>query len=143
MADTESEAKKVLELDANNASAHLVLALLYSRQERWAEALSCAENASTRIPYSVGVLGGILAHIGQVNRAEELRRKLLPCDIYGAPLGLYYFYFISGELEKAAKWLVKAIEHRQATFHIASAYLRSTAHWPTIARAMNLPEEAG
>ena len=142
-ADAESAAKEVLALDANYASAYVTLALLYSHQERWAEALSCAEKAATKIPFSVGILGGILAHMGQVNRAEELRQKLLLCDIYGASLGLFYFYLISGELGEAAKWLEKAIENRQGTFHIASSYFRSTTQWPIIARAMNLPEEAG
>ena len=139
----ESEAKKVLKLDANYPTAYLTLALLYSHQERWAEALSCAEKASDRIPYAVGVLGGILMCMGQEDRAEKLRQKLLPCDIYAAPLGLFYFHLICGDLVNAAKWLERAIEHRQGTFHIASVYFRSTAQWPAIARAMNLPGEAG
>jgi TPR repeat protein len=67
----------------------------------------------------------------------------MPGKAYGAPLGLCYFHFLCGEIDRAADWLEKAIEQRHpAAAVIASIFFRSTSRWPALAKLMNLPEEA-
>jgi TPR repeat protein len=120
------------------------LALAYVRQENWTEALHFAEKASVLlIPSTIGTLAGILRRMGEANRAEELIQKLMPGETYGAPIGLFFFHFICGDIDKAADWLEKAIEQRHPAAAIyASMYFRSTSRWPALAKLLNLPEEA-
>ena len=56
--DAEREARKILKFDANFGTAEAVLALIYIQQERWTDALSFAERASSIIPYSIGIVAG-------------------------------------------------------------------------------------
>ena len=117
------------------------MALIYIQQERWTDALSFAERASETVPYSIGIVAGILKRIGQTNRAADLIHTLKPHETYGAMLGLFYYHFISSENEEAIKWMEKAIEHRDSTFQVAPMLYRFTSRWPQIAKLMNLPEE--
>jgi tetratricopeptide (TPR) repeat protein len=142
LAKAQAEAHKVLELDENDTSASVVLAITYARQQKWTEALHFTEKCPP-MPFTNGILAGVLKRMGKVNRAEELIQKLMPGEAYGVPFGLYSFYFLCGDIDRAADWLEKAIEqrHPKATY-TASIYFRSTSRWSGLARLLNLPEEA-
>jgi len=143
LSEAQAEEHKILEFEENHQLASYVLALTYARQEKWPEAVRFAEKASSSMPSAIGVLGGVLRRIGEVDRAEELLQKLMTGETYSAPLGLVTFYRVSGEIEKAADWLEKTIEQRHPNAAVfATLYFRSTSRWPALARLMNLPEEA-
>jgi tetratricopeptide (TPR) repeat protein len=145
LAEAQVEAHKVLEFEENHMWASWILANTYARQEKWTEALHFAEKeSSSLIPQHIGTLAGVLRRMGEMKRAEELLQKLMSGETFGAPLGLCHFYFVCGEMDKAADWLEKAIEQRHPLAGaFASMYFRSSSRWPTLARLMNLPEEIG
>jgi eukaryotic-like serine/threonine-protein kinase len=145
LADAQAEALKILELEEYNTNALFILAFINARQEKWTEALHFAEKASPTIsPQIIGTLAGVLKHMGEVSRAKELIQKLMPGESYGAPMSLFFVHFLCEEMDKAADWLEKAIEQRLPLAAIyAPIFFRSTSRWPTLARLMNLPEEAG
>lgn len=94
-------------------------------------------------PFAIGTLAGALRQMGEVDRAEELRQKLMLGEAYGAPLGLAFYYLLCGETNKAADWLEKAIEQRHPNaMAIALRQFRSTSRWAALADLVNLPEEA-
>jgi serine/threonine-protein kinase len=144
LAEAQAEAHKVLEFEENDWRVWIVLAFGYARQEKWPEALHFAEKLSFPLapPQAIGTLAAVLKRMGEANRAEALVQKLMPGETYGAPLGLCYFHFLCGEIDKAADWLEKAIEQRHPLAAIiASEFFRSSPRWPALAKMMNLPEE--
>ena len=58
------------------------------------------------------MLAGILLRTGKKKRAEELIRKLMPGEAYGAPLALAWCYRVSGEFDRCADWVGKVAEQR-------------------------------
>ena len=143
LADAQAELHKGLEFEQSQGDPHAYLAMTYARQEKWAEALHFAERASPMKPGNVGILAGVLKRMGQENRAEELIQKLMPGEAYGAPSGLSLFYFVCGELDRAAEWWEKVIEQRFPAIQLTALICsRSSPRWPRIAELMNLPEEA-
>jgi tetratricopeptide (TPR) repeat protein len=143
LAEAQAESLKCLEFEENDVLSSFTLAITYARQEKWTEALHFAEKATPMIPQAIGALAGILKRMGEVKRAEELLQKLMPCETYGAPIGLFYFCFVCGDIDRAADWLEKAIQQRQPNAALfASIYFRSSSRWPELASLMNLPEEA-
>jgi len=146
LADAQVEARKILELEENSSHALVVLALTYARQEKWVEAAetlrSFAERASSVTPQFIGTLAGALKIIGEVNRAEDLIKRLMPGEAYGAPFGLALYYLLCEEMDRAAEWWEKVIEQRHPLASIyGSIFFRSTSRWPALARLMNLPED--
>jgi tetratricopeptide (TPR) repeat protein len=141
--EAQAEAQKILELEKNLPWASQMLALTYVRQGNWKEALHVAENASPMIPEVMGTLAGVLKHLGEDKRAEELVGKLLSCNGYVASIGLAHYYHMCGELDKAAEWIEQAIEQRNpGAIGAAFSLFRSSSRWPALARMLNLPEEA-
>jgi hypothetical protein len=112
-----------------------------------AEALAFAEKTYTLVPgnsFAVGLLAGMLARTGDVNRAERLLEKLGAGEAYGAPAGLVCYHVVRSELDLAAGWFEKAIAQRDTRApwilpRIFGNVLTSSAHWPRLARMMNLP----
>jgi serine/threonine-protein kinase len=144
MADAQAELHRILEFEENHVIASMFLALTYARQEKWVEALHLAEKATPMIPQAIGVLAGMMRHMGEVKRAEELIQKLMPGEAYNAPVGLCHFYFLCGEINRAADWLEKAIEQRYPNAAvIASMFFHSSPRWSSLAGLMNLPAEVG
>ena len=97
-----------------------------------------AENS----PSTVGLLAGILARLGEVDRLDALVARLREM----APLGFFWYHLLRSEIEVAADYYAKMIEQRdsEATL-LASARLlqplRSSPRWPALAKLMNLPVE--
>jgi tetratricopeptide (TPR) repeat protein len=138
--------REIVELDENLFPAYEALARYYVSREMFAEALGAAKKAHSLAPRfmsATGMLAALLLRNGEKDRAEELLRTLEPGDAYGAPVDLCTFYLVSGDAEKAADWLAKAIEQRYPSIPIMLALVpsvRSGPRWPTLARMMNWPE---
>ena len=123
------------------------LASLSLSQGRLEEALQNAETAYAVAPPSpqvMGALGGLLARVGEVERAEELRKRLSSLTDYQTTLGSLFFYTFSGDLDRAAEWCEKAIEERSPSLTLGLEGpvlhpLRTSSHWPRLAKLMNLP----
>ena len=138
--DARREANKILEFEENHAWASYFLALTYAFQAKWDEALQAAEKGFPLIPPLQGTLAGILRCTGKVDRAEEMVRKLMPGDSFGAPFGISNYYLVCGETDKAADWLVRTVEQRHPLATIFLPLLRSSPRWPALAGLINLPE---
>jgi hypothetical protein len=107
--------------------------------EKWREALHFAEKATPMIPFGLGLLAGILMHLGETNRAEGLIQKLISEEPYGTPSGLCVFYLMIREMDKCADWVEKTIEQRHLNaVHFALWLGRSSPRWPALAKRMNL-----
>jgi hypothetical protein len=92
----------------------------------------------------VGALAGILACLGERDRAEQLAGNIPKT----APVGWVLFHRFCSNMEAAADWYEKAIEQR----HPAAAWwsrsalfkpLRESPRWPKLAKMMNLPQGVG
>ena len=143
LAEAEAELHKALEFEENHAAASVILTITYALQTKWDEALHFAEKATPQmIPMVMGTLAGVLRRTGEVTRAEELIQKLMPGETYGAPLGLCYFYFVCGEIDKAADWWEKAIQQRHPLAVQIARLFKSSPRWPALAKLIHLPEEA-
>jgi hypothetical protein len=111
-----------------------------------AEARSAAERTFTLAPWyppGVGVYAGVLVRTGDRQRGHEVIRSLGSRERYGVPIGWALFHTACGELDSAAEWFARAIEERYsmvgAFLHSAvGGSLRRSAHWPSLARLMNL-----
>ena len=89
----------------------------------------------------VGRVPGLRA---RPRRGHAVVRSLGPRERYGVSIGWARFHLACGELESAAEWFARAIDERYsmvgAFLHSAMAgSLRRSAHWPPLARLMNLP----
>ena len=144
MAEAEAETNKALEVEECYFPALRVLTFIKARQEKWTEALQFAEKAAPSTPDSIGTLAGVLERMGEMRRAEELIKELMLGDTYGAPNGLFNYYLLGGNMDRAVECWEKVIEQRHPLAAIiASIYLRNTSRWPMLAKLMNLPEETG
>jgi predicted Zn-dependent protease len=123
-----------------------ILADLYAARDMMAEARHVAKQAFTLAPWyapSVGVYAGALVGTGDREGGRDLMRSLGSAENYGVSIGWALFHTTCGELDAAAEWFARAIEERYSMVgaFLQSAIgqpLRSSAHWPSLARRMNL-----
>ena len=109
------------------------------------EARQAAEKSVRAAPWrssAVGLLAGILARLGEVDRLDELVARLREM----APLGFFWYYLVRSEIEVAADYYAKMIERRdpEATHLAPTPFLqplRESPRWPALAKMMNLPVE--
>jgi Flp pilus assembly protein TadD len=136
-----TEVERVLELHENHPAALVRRADIYARLGRDAEALQSAERAyAPWNPQSVRTLAGLLARNGDRARAEAVLQasKNAP-DAYGAPRELFIFHALSGEVERAAYWLEKAMQQRDpAALSLARRFAGTGQGFPDLAKMMNL-----
>jgi serine/threonine protein kinase/Tfp pilus assembly protein PilF len=139
---------QTLELDGNFLVASMWLGACYTSRGRFAEALAHAEKALQFVPWqleSTGWMAGLLARAGEGRRAQELVQRLMPGDAYGAPIGLYFFHIVSGNIDEAAYWIERAIAQRQPSViqylqcPVAQP-LRKSPRWSALAKMVNMPE---
>jgi len=112
------------------------------------EAVVSAEKAYLLVPWLpqvIGLLAGLLARTGDRSRADVLLPKLGDGQAYGTPLGFLLYYLASGEIDRAGHWAEKVIEQRHplAVPILRQPYakdLKSSPHWPTLMKLVNLPE---
>jgi eukaryotic-like serine/threonine-protein kinase len=137
------EARKAIEIDEHTWNYHLSLALGYSYQGRFAEGREPAERAfqlAPRHPYSIGNLAGILACLGEKDRADQLVAQMPET----AATGLMFYHCYCSNIDAALDWCEKAIEirHPGAVSAACSTFLkplRESPRWAAIAKKMNLP----
>jgi tetratricopeptide (TPR) repeat protein len=136
------EARKAMELEDGNRGAQLIIALSYFFQGKLAEARHSAEEAFRVAPWNplaVGLLAGLLATVGDNERAGKL------LELCGTmPSGKIVYYLVCSEIDAAIDWYERDIElHEPGAAYLASAGflkpLRASPRWPKLAKMMNLP----
>jgi predicted Zn-dependent protease len=135
------------ELDPGFFWTYSVLAELYVARDMMAEALPIAKQAFTLAPWyapSVGVYAGALVRTGDREGGREVARSLGSSENYGVSIGWALFHTTCGDLDAATEWFARAIEERYSMVgaFLQSAIgqpLRSSVHWPSLARLRNLP----
>ena len=85
---------------------------------------------------------------GNHERSQALVNQLLPGTTFGAPFGLALYYLATGDLDRCADWLEKAIEQRDpwVSFllnvgNIGGRVMWSSPRWPRLAQLMNVTPE--
>jgi serine/threonine-protein kinase len=144
--DADAVLAKSREIDPDFFWTYDVLASHYIARDMMTEAHAAAERTFTLAPWyppGVGTYAGVLVRAGEGERGHAAVRSLGPRERYGVSIGWARFHLACGELESAAEWFVRAIDERYsmvgALLHSASAgSLRRSAHWPPLARLMNL-----
>jgi tetratricopeptide (TPR) repeat protein len=136
-----AEAQKAAEMDASHWISHFAIGLSYALRGEFAAARPAAERSVRAAPWHAQVLGllaGILAQLGEKERADELVARLRNM----ARFGLLIYHFLVSENDTTADWLAKMIEDRDPLAPSWSCLkpIRSSPRWPALAKMMNLPE---
>lgn len=138
------EGRKAIEIDERHWLPHYAMSMLHFHRGELPEALQFAERgvrATAYVPLLAGLLAGLLRRLGEKDRADELLSKLR------APSSMFVYYMVSSEIDAAADSFAKAIaqgEVQPLMWFAASDFLnplRSSPHWPALAKMMNLPRE--
>jgi len=141
--DSEVELRRVLEIDENFPQALETLGAVCAQQSRFEEALSLTERASALMPWATpikGQLAALLVRAGATSRADRLIGTIADGAAPGSAAGLAIFYAMQGNFDRAAKWAERAIEERFLPLvSVLGPLLRSSPHWPALAKRMNLP----
>jgi serine/threonine-protein kinase len=143
------EARKGLEINEILWLPYQALIVSYLMKNMIAEALTEAEKAYQLAPWHprvIGLLAGVLARTGEQGRADALLGQVNEAQGgFVAPSGRVFYHLICGEIDAAADWFEKAIEHRDPylvpwiRLPLAKP-LRVSPRWPKIAAMMNLPD---
>jgi Tfp pilus assembly protein PilF len=136
-----AEAQKAVEIDASHWFPHLVIGFTYARRGEFAAARPAAERSAQAAPWyapAVGLLAGILAQLGENERADELVTRLRDMP----RVGLLVYHFLCSGTDMAADCLEQMIEGRDPHAPPVSSTFRSSPRWPALAKMMNLPPEA-
>jgi TolB-like protein/Tfp pilus assembly protein PilF len=142
--DASTQLSRILELDERFWQAYLILTFAYVSQGMLVEALPIAEKGYALAPWNsnvVGTFAAILRRTGDATRADQVLQPLRNApDAYAVPRGMASFHILCGEIDQAVVWLKKAIEQRDPVTAASAARFRSSAHWPALAKLMNMPE---
>jgi serine/threonine-protein kinase len=138
-----AEAQKAMEMDASHWIPHCAIGLSYALRGEFAAARPAAERSVRAAPWSaqaLGLLAGILAQLGEKERADELVAKLRNM----ARVGLLLYHSLFSDNDTTAFWFAKMIEDRDPLAPPWSCLkpIRSNPRWPELAKMMNLPPEA-
>jgi eukaryotic-like serine/threonine-protein kinase len=147
--DAIREVNRALELDENTPPAYYFFTCYHAHRGAFSEALPFAEKCYLLVPHirqAAGLLAGLLVRTRDAARAQTILESLGPPTAFGVPRALMAFHLIAGEVEKAADWFERAIEQRDGSVAIDTAYplykpLRESPRWPRLAKMMNLPED--
>ena len=134
--------RQVLEIDENFWVAYWYLSRFNLTEGNLGEARASAERAySLRSPNTLGtgLLAGLLAREGEAARAEALLALLPPPETYGAPMAWASYCLAQLRIDDAAEWVDRAIEQRDPRVVYVLADLRTSTHWPALARKLGLP----
>jgi tetratricopeptide (TPR) repeat protein len=138
-----AEAQKAIEMDASHWPPHFAIGLSYALRGEFAAARPAAERSIQAAPWfapAVGLLAGILAQLGEKERAGELVAKLRNMG----RIGLFLYHLLFSENDTTADWFAKMIEDHDPLAPPWSCLkaIRSNPRWPALAKMMNLPVEA-
>jgi tetratricopeptide (TPR) repeat protein len=138
-----AEAQKAMEMEASHWIPHFAMGLSYALRGEFAAACPPAERSARAAPWSaqaLGLLAGILAQLGEKERADELVAKLRNM----ARVGLLLYHLLFSGNDTTADWFAKMIEDRDPLAPPCSCLkpIRSNPRWPELAKMMNLPPEA-
>ena len=142
-----TEVHKALDMDPGNFAARFILVEAYQAQGPPERAFVAAEQAYAAAPWSgniVGMYTGLLAQMGDARRGETIMREL--GDARANPFSRVFFHVLRSEIDLAADWYEKSIEQRELFAIICAPApviqpLRESAHWPRLAKLMNLPDQ--
>jgi len=144
IAEAFEQLRQVMEIDESNHYPYWYLSVMQALQGMVTEALASSERAYSRAPCDnliVGLRAGMLARTGDSSGAEALLGQLRSAA-YGASTGWAAYYIVQLETDQTVEWLAKAIEERDPRIYTFLHCLRSSTHWPKLAKMMNLPETA-
>jgi TolB-like protein len=140
------ELRKALEFDESHWLPNFILAETYLELGNLSEASAAAEKAYRAYPahsMTWGIFAAVLARLGEKDRAAALVREAgeSPNPIWGRVL----YHLFCSEIDQAASWYERMIQQREpfATIFASDSILkplRTSSHWPKLARLMNLPE---
>jgi TolB-like protein/Tfp pilus assembly protein PilF len=137
-----AEAQKAVEIDASHWLPHYAIGSICASRGEFAAARPAAERcvqAAAWYAPGVGLLAGILAQLGEKERADELVTRL--SDM---PRGLVAYHLRCSEIDAAADCLTQMIADRDPVAPRSSSFepeLRASPRWPALAKMMNLPPE--
>ena len=148
LAQGNEELRQILELDETFFFPYFMLGVNLTADGDLDEARRLAEKGFALAPWfkpMVGLLAGVLTRSGETERAEMLlRQHLSPEQGYVDPIGPAVFHLVTGDVDRMADWVEKAIEERQfAVFFFLRSHgqgaLRASPRWPAVARMLKLP----
>jgi serine/threonine-protein kinase len=148
-AEGDDELRQLIELDETFFFPYFMLGVNLTAAGHLDEARRLAERGFALAPWfkpMVGLLAAVLMREGETARAETLLQEhLSPALGYVDPIGPAVFYSLTGDVDRTADSVERAINERQfAVFFFLRSHglgiLRPSARWPALARMMNLPE---
>src|SRR5215471_19049638 len=140
--DAFKQVRQVLEIDENFWVAYWYLSMFNLTEGDLAEARASAERAYSLMSpntLAIGLLAGLLAREDEAARAEALLALLPPPETYGAPMAWVSYCLAQLRIDDAAEWVERAIEQRDPRVIYVLADLRTSTHWPALARKLGLP----
>jgi tetratricopeptide (TPR) repeat protein len=154
-ADREREAleqlRKVLELDPNQATAMVSVAMILADQGNLPEGLAAARRAHSIgawLPETTGVLAALLYRSGDDAESQSIAKTLGSGGAPGDARAQALFHLLCGEVDKGADWAERAINEGDLAMRtvyirfVACKQLRASNRWPKIAKMINLPQTA-
>jgi hypothetical protein len=138
-----TEAQKATEMDENHWLPHFVISLSHALRGEFAAPRPAAERSAEAAPWfdlTLGLLAGVLAQLGEKERADELVTRLTAMR----SVGLFIYHLVCSGNDTAADWLAKMIADHEPIAPTWSCLkiFRSSPRWPTLAKMMKLPTEA-
>ena len=142
-----AEAQKALEIDESHWLPYFAISFSNVLRGELAEARNAAERSVQAVPWHfqpIGLLAGILARLGNKERADELVLKLRQMGPARERVGLLLYHVLCSGNDAAADWYAAMVEDRDPFAAVWSIMkpLRSSPRWPALAKMMNLPAEA-
>ena len=138
--------RELLEFNPNVAAALGYLGLQHVARGELDQAAAFFEKGyaiSPTVPNAIGSMAGILKRLGDDRRCEEVLRRLLPGDAYGAPRGPGGLLLGAPRFRRGGGVDGKALDQRDPAALLMLWYvaeLRSSPRWPELMRKLNLPE---
>ena len=137
------EARKAIQMNEHQWAYHGSLGVAHASKGEFAEARVPIERAFELAPWHpnpIGSMAGILARLGEEERASQLVAKLPET----AAAGWMLYHLSCSNIDAALDWYEKAIDMRfpfAPSWAGVAAYkpLRASPRWPAIAKKMNLP----
>jgi eukaryotic-like serine/threonine-protein kinase len=139
------EVQKALDIDPSIFAAGISVIEAFLAKGDVEKAVAAAEQAHQAVPWNAnirGLLAGLLAHVGQARRGEELMGRLGNAHV---PFSHVFFHLLRSEIDLAADWYEKSIDERELFAIIFAPApiivpLRESERWQRLAKLMNLPD---